>query len=130
MNTIESKAKCTVIMASAVEDILESHISGAIDSLIAAAQIRHELPAQHQRQRTGFGWLRKTSLKLYRGRIDWCGVGFDYVEHGGNLHILDVWYDYREDRSTRKVDCVLQQPVDDEKYLTVTTYDGGVSLIG
>jgi hypothetical protein len=128
MNTIELEAKYAV-MASAVEDILESHISGAIDSLIAAAQIRHELPALHRARRARFSWLCKDSLTLYRGRIDWCGIGFDYVEHGGNLHIVDVWPDYSEDRSTRKVDCVIGQAMDAEKYLTVTEVGAGVSLI-
>jgi hypothetical protein len=47
MNTIKSKTDITVIMASEVEDILESHISGAVDSLIAAAQIREELSPPH-----------------------------------------------------------------------------------
>ena len=59
-----------------------------------------------------------------------CGVGFDYVEHGGKLHIVDIWPDYTEDRSTRKVDCVIGDPVDAEKYLTATEVGGGVSLIG
>ena len=120
MENLESLYQIPVIMASATEDMLEDHISGAVDSLIATAQVREELPHLHRSRLPRFGRIPKNPIILFHGLIDWCGVSFDYIEYAGNLYVLGFWQHREEDRSTRKFDCVLEKPTDAAKYLKGT----------
>ncbi len=104
-----------VCMATVIEDDLDESLS-PIDGALAICQVQDELPALHRKVRPSrLGRFRRNSLKLFRARMKWCPVGIDYVEHGGYLHVVNVWYYSRN--NPPKVDCVFEKITDYEKYL-------------
>jgi hypothetical protein len=104
-----------VCMATAVADDLDNSLS-PMDGAIAISQVEQDLPALHRKLRPSrLARFRRNSLKLFRARMEWCPVGIDYVDHGGYLHVVNVW-SYSWD-SPPKVDCVFERITDYDKYI-------------
>lgn len=123
--TNDHDRKYNVLMHNEVGDALDESFSGAMDGAIAVAQVYDLLPLMH-RPVPARWWhkLLPNHVRLYRGLLDWGGVGFTYVQIGNTLHVVDagnVDHDFR-------ADTVLPKP-DAEKYiLDETEHGGGVSI--
>ena len=84
----------TVMMHPTLVDELDEGFS-PMDGLVAIDQMFSELPLLHAglapkclRKRTA----RK--LRVYRGCYDWYkNLGFNYIQIGTTLHVLELWYD-------------------------------------
>jgi hypothetical protein len=92
-------------MGMHIENILDSLISCPVDAIIAICQIHDELPMRHG-QRRRFRWLPRKSLTVYRGRIDWLNIEFDYVEFEDRLHVLGFWEVSDSNGFRRKADSI------------------------
>jgi len=117
--------RLTVIVNDAIADAIDSSISGPVDAIIAIEQVIHELPDIHRQRRSRRRLRFGAGLPVYRGIVDWCGVGFEYVEHRGYLHILGV----RDDIAAEAADAVIEQPIDSAQCVHETACGNGVSLI-
>jgi hypothetical protein len=116
---MESKdnQESNVCMATDIEDALDYSLS-PLDGALAICQVRADLPALHGKLwPSRLGWFRRNSLKLFRARFDWCPVGIDYAEHGGHLHVINVWSYSWPDPRRPKVDCVFERITDYDKYV-------------
>ncbi len=101
-----SNAIFTVMMPRQLVDALDYGFS-PLDGAVACDSIFCELPILHRaiapkrpRKRAG----RK--LKVYRGCYDWYrSFGFDYVQIGTTLHVIDLWDD--DNTILAKMDVIL-----------------------
>lgn len=114
-----------VLMHPAVGDLIDESFSGPMDGAIAVAQIYDMLPLLHRSK----WWHRlvPNHLRVYRGLIEWGGVGFRYVQVDHTLHVLDGGYVPSEGHRFRH-DIVLPTP-DAEKYITEEHGDVGVVFV-
>lgn len=112
----------TVILGHEIANELDNALS-PMDGIVAIGQVTHELASIHRTSRRR-RWFQ-ASLPIYRGLIDWCGIGFDYVEHRGYLHVLAIRDDYTAD----SVDAVIHGPEDAGRYVHEVGCGGGVSII-
>jgi hypothetical protein len=55
--------------------------------------------------------------------MDWAGVGLDYVEHCGHLHVIDIWFLSANHRSSPRVDGVFDEPTDFDRYVKTNSPD-------
>lgn len=116
----------TVILGDQIADAIDYSLS-PMDGIIAIKQLIQGLPDAHRKCRSRRRFRRfSTALPIYRGLIDWCGVGFDYVEYRGCLHVLGI----RNDVDTDSADAVILQPTNPEQYFHEADCGDGVSIIG
>lgn len=103
--------RLTVVIAAEIADAID-HYHSPTDGAIALGQVRQEIPQHHRSQGT-WSWLpfRRSRVRLYRGGLEWSGMGFSYVQIGTVLHVVDVW-SIRQQR----LDVVLPMPADDCTY--------------
>lgn len=110
-------ANTTVVMARAVDEALE-RLLGPMDELVFLQQIHRALPLLHRPKRTSLlRSLQRSSLPVYEGLVDWCGIHFLYVQFGDDLHILRFEPACDDDRRTSDVhlgeptsaDCEMQE---------------------
>jgi len=114
----------TVILGDEIANAIDYSLS-PLDGIIAIKQVIHELPELHRKCRSRLRLRRfGTALPIYRGVIDWCGVGFEYVEYRGYLHILGI-----RDIDTKAADAIIKQTADCTDYLNESDCGGGVSIV-
>ncbi|MBS0266424.1 MAG: hypothetical protein JSS02_31120 [Planctomycetes bacterium] len=96
--------KFTVSMHPTLVDGLDEGFS-PMDGIAAIDEIFSELPLVHpgsvpeHERRTA-----DRTLKLYHGCYDWYReVGFNYVQIGTTLHVLDIWFDQSPNLSNMDV---------------------------
>ncbi|MBX9791391.1 MAG: hypothetical protein K2Y37_20920 [Pirellulales bacterium] len=105
-----------VCMCRTLTDKLDYSLS-PMDGAIAIGQVNVDLPIVHSRRNRRLSWPRlPSSLRVYTARIDWAGVGLDYVEHGSKLHVIDIWY-FSSDNPPA-VDGVFPEVEDFDRYVT------------
>lgn len=123
MNSTEEENDI-VCMASSVADKIDYSLSPC-DGLVAIGQVYQDLPVAYAQRPTRRRWpWQRNSLRVRTARMDWAGIGLDFVEHGGHLHVIDVWH-FSADRSLPKTDCVLAPPTDMDRYVRVVGPDDG-----
>jgi hypothetical protein len=103
-----TKTKFTVVTARNVESFLE-HALSPVDEVVARHQIDTMLPALHRDRHSLFNWRSGKTLPVYRGRMPWCGVDFQYVRVDDELHILAFGNSPNHSSRTR-IDTDLGQP--------------------
>ncbi|MCC6358752.1 MAG: hypothetical protein IT450_08420 [Phycisphaerales bacterium] len=124
--TNDQHRKYKVLMHHEVGDALDESFSGPMDGAIAVAQVYDQLPLMHRS--APVRWWHKlipNHVRLYRGLLDWGGVGFTYVQIGSTLHVVGAG---EVDRGFR-ADALLPAP-DVDKYIANEANDGGgVSIL-
>jgi hypothetical protein len=104
--------KPTVVLARAVDEALERLLS-PMDELVFLQQIHRALPELHQPKRPlPFFGLRRNSLRVYRGLVDWCGIHFLYLQFDDHLHVLRFEPSCDDDRY--EADVQLGEPTSDD----------------
>lgn len=115
----------TVILGDEIANAIDQSLS-PVDGIIAIKQVLSELPDLHCKCRSRRRFRRfGTALPIYRGLIDWAGIGIEYVEHHGYLHIVGLC-----DIDAGTADVAIGDPADDAQYLCEIDCGGGVSIIG
>jgi hypothetical protein len=116
--------KYTVIRNRTLDENLERFLS-PMDELEFLSQLDHHLPKLHQSKKSQrFNWLRRRSLRLYRGLAEWCGIHFYYIEFDNQLHILRI--EPSCDADLHEVDTLLGEP--DGEGVTVEDVGHGISI--
>lgn len=122
MEALEEQ-KDIVCMAHPLADRLDYSLS-PLDGILAIGQVHRDLPIVHNRRSPRLRLFRRGgSLRIYRARMDWAGVGLDYVEHCGHLHVIDIWFFSASDRTLPKVHGVFDEPTDFDRYVTTNSPD-------
>ena len=115
--------KYTVILNSTLDENLARLLS-PLDELDFLSQLDHQLPKLHRSKKPPrFNWLRRRSLRLYRGLAEWCGIHFYYIEFDKQLHILRIEPSCAD---LHEVDTLLGEP--DGEGVTVEECGHGISL--
>ena len=120
MNSTEEQ-NGIVCLPRILADQIDNSLS-PFDSLVVIGQIYEDLPEANARSRPG-GQQPITAVKARTARVDWAGIGLSFVEEGGRLHVVDVWHFSPSDHPLPEVDCVLDQPTDMDRYVTVEGSD-------
>jgi hypothetical protein len=82
------KPKLSVVMHHDLVNELDGSLS-PMDGLVATDQVFLGLPRLHARSL--FLPSVPSRLKLHHALLEWCGIGFSYVELGDALHVLELW---------------------------------------